>query len=86
MTSRKFAGVSVSQRRGSASVVFDPDAKVAICFGKDEADAKNVRAVLEKNARAANIARLSGQKPIPAWESLAMRLVYQLKYSKQANR
>jgi len=60
---------------------------VAICFGKDEADAKNVRAVLEKNARAANIARrLTRQKPIPAWESLAMRLVYQLKYSKQANR
>jgi L-ribulose-5-phosphate 4-epimerase len=82
----QICGVSVSQRRGSASVVFDPAAQVAICFGKDEADAKNVRAVLEKNARAANVARLSGQKPIPAWESLAMRLVYQLKYSKQANR
>jgi hypothetical protein len=59
---------------------------VAICYGKDEADAKNVRAVLEKNTRAANIAQLNGQKPILAWESLAMRLVYQLKYSKQAKR
>lgn len=80
----QICGVSVSQRRGSASVVFDPQAQVAVCFGKDEADAKNVRAVLEKNARAANIAALTGQKPIPAWECLAMRLVYQLKYSKQA--
>ena len=82
----QICGVSVSQKRGSASVVFDPVARVAICFGKDETDAKNVRAVLEKNARAANIAQLTGQKPIPAWESLAMRLVYQLKYSKQAKR
>ena len=82
----QICGVSVSQKRGSASVVFDPAEQVAICFGKNESDAKNVRAVLEKNARAANIARLSGQKPIPAWESLLMRLVYQLKYSKQAKR
>lgn len=80
----QICGVSVSQKRGSASVIFDPAEQVAICFGKDESDAKNVRAVLEKNARAANIARLSGQKPIPGWESLLMRLVYQLKYSKQA--
>ena len=82
----QICGVSVSQKRGSASVVFYPDEQVAICLGKDESDAKNIRAVLEKNARAANIARLSGQKPIPSWESLLMRLVYQLKYSKQAKR
>ncbi len=80
----QICGVSVSQKRGSANVVFDPKAQAAICFGKDEADARNVRAVLEKNARAANIAQLSGLKSIAAWEALAMRLVYQKKYSKQA--
>ncbi len=80
----QICGVSVSQKRDSSNVVFDPKAQVAICFGKDEADARNVRAVLEKNARAANIAQLSGLKPIAAWEAFAMRLVYQKKYSKQA--
>ena len=82
----QICGTSVSQKRGTANVVFDPAAQVAICFGKDEADAKNVRAVLEKNARAANIAQISSLSPIPAWEALLMRLVYQLKYSRQANR
>lgn len=67
-------------------MVFDPVAQAAVCFGKDEDDARNVRAVLEKNARAANIAQLKGLRPIPAGEALAMRLVYQMKYSKQANR
>ena len=82
----QICGISVSQKRGSANVVFDPVAQAAVCFGKDEDDARNVRAVLEKNARAANIAQLTGLRPIPAGEALAMRLVYQMKYSKQANR
>ncbi len=82
----QICGISVSGKRGSANVVFDPQRQVAVCFGKDEADAKNVRAVLEKNARAANIAELSGLKPIPLGESILMRLIYQLKYSKKAKR
>jgi hypothetical protein len=57
---------------------------VVIRFGIDEADAKNDPAVSEKNTRVANIAQLFRLKPIPAWEYLAMRLVYLLKYSKQA--
>ena len=80
----QICGTSAGQRRGSADVVFDRDRGVAICYGKDIADAKNVRAVLEKNARAANIAELAGTPPLPRWESLAMRLFYKLKYAKRA--
>jgi L-ribulose-5-phosphate 4-epimerase len=82
----QICGTKVNQKRGPANAVFDPLLNAAICYGKDEADAQNVRAVLEKNARAANIATLSGLPPIPPWEAIAMRLVYTLKYSKQANR
>ncbi len=80
----QICGVSAGQRRGSADVVFDPDRGAAICYGKSIADAKNVRAVLEKNARAANIAELAGTAPLPRWESLAMRLFYKFKYAKRA--
>lgn len=82
----QICGVSAGRRRGSSNVVFDPDRGVAICYGKDPADAKNVRAVLEKNARAANMAVLAGTRPLPWWEAQVMRLVYKLKYSKRANR
>lgn len=82
----QICGTSVGRRRGSSNVVFDPNRGVAICYGKDPADALNVRAVLEKNARAANMAELVGTPPLPRWEALAMRLVYKLKYSKRAGR
>lgn len=82
----QICGVSVSRKRGSANVVFDPDRGVAICYGSDPAEARNVRAVLEKNVRAANIAELADTPPLPRWEALVMRLVYKLKYSKQADK
>ena len=82
----QICGVSAGRKRGSANVVFDPGRGVAICYGQDLAEARNVRAVLEKNARAANIAELAGTQPLPVWEARLMRLVYKLKYSKQANR
>jgi len=80
----QICGISAGRRRGTANVVFDPKRGVAICYGKDPADARNVRAVLEKNARAANIGELAGTPPLPWLESLAMRLFYKFKYSKRA--
>lgn len=82
----QICGVSAGHRRGSANVVFDPERGMAICYGQDLSEARNVRAVLEKNARAANIAELAGTPPLPMWEAWIMRLVYKLKYSKQADR
>ena len=80
----QICGPAISDRRGRNSVVFDPEKGCALCFGKDELDAYSVRAVLEKNARAAHIARITQQKPIVRWESILMRFVYQKKYSKKA--
>ena len=80
----QICGIRAGRRRGTANVVFDPKRGVAICYGKDPADARNVRAVLEKNARAANIGELAGTPPLPWLESLAMRLFYKFKYSKRA--
>lgn len=80
----QICGISAGKRRGSSNVVFDRKRGVAICYGKDTADAKNVRAVLEKNARAANIGELAGTPPLPWREALAMRLIYKFKYSKRA--
>ena len=82
----QICGVSAGHRRGSANVAFDPERGMAICYGQDLSEARNVRAVLEKNARAANIAELAGTPPLPMWEAWIMRLVYKLKYSKQAGR
>lgn len=82
----QICGVSAGRKRGSANVVFDPNQGVAVCYGQDLAEARNVRAILEKNARAANIAELAGTQPLPICEAWLMRLVYKLKYSKQANR
>lgn len=65
---------------GRRTVTLAPD--VALCAGRDADEAANVRLVLEKNARAARVARASGRKPIAAWECLLMNRVYQLKYSK----
>lgn len=42
----QICGVSAGRKRGSANVVFDPDQSVAICYGQDLAEARNVRAVL----------------------------------------
>lgn len=78
----QICGVSVSSRRGSSSAIFPKRESYAVCFGSSEKEARSVRAVLEKNARAARIATAYGQAPIPGWENRLMRLVYQKKYSK----
>lgn len=80
----QICGPAISDKRGRNSVVFAPEENCALCFGSDELDAYSVRAVLEKNARAAHIAQISQQKPIVRWESVLMRFVYQKKYSKKA--
>lgn len=81
----QICGPTVRDKRKRNSVVFDPEQGVARCYGRDETDAYNVRAVLEKNARAAHVAAISKQKPIAGWEALLMRFVYQKKYSKAAD-
>lgn len=64
------------------NVVFSEEQ--VLCLGADSADAAAVESVLKKNARAARIAQLSGNKPIVGWECLLMNAVYRLKYSRQA--
>lgn len=78
----QICGPKVTEHKKKNNVVFGPSLSYAICFGSDEEEARSVRAVLEKNARAAHIARAYNQKAIPAWECHLMRLVYQKKYSK----
>lgn len=80
----QICGPTVKNKRKNNSVVFEPELKRARCYGLDKADAYNVRAVLEKNARAAHVAAVSKQKPIAGWEAWLMRFVYQKKYSKTA--
>ncbi len=80
----QICGPTVKDRRKRNSVVFDPMQGRARCYGRDEADACNVRAVLEKNARAAHVAGISKQKPIAGWEARLMRFIYRAKYSKVA--
>ncbi len=80
----QICGPTVKDRRKSNSAVFDPAQGSARCYGRDEADACNVRAVLEKNARAAHVARVSKQRPIAGWETRLMRYIYRTKYSKVA--
>jgi len=82
----QICGISAGTQRDSANVVFDPERGIAICYGEDKADAKNVRAILEKNARAANIAEFVGIPPLPLEEVIAMRNFYQMHYSKRAQR
>jgi len=80
----QIVGVSVSHKRRGNQAVFGPDKAYTLCFGQDEQEARSVRAVLEKNARAAQVARIYRQNPIPAWECRLMRLVYHKKYSAMA--
>lgn len=54
----------------------------ALCLAGDLYDTKAVVHILEKNARAACIAKLAGKKPIGLAESLLMHMIYQKKYSK----
>lgn len=55
----------------------------ALCWGKDETDAEAVSMILRKNCKAYFAASLFGRpKPINAFESALMRLVFLKKYSK----
>lgn len=80
----QICGPKIKNRRKNNSAVLDPVQGLARCYGRDEADACNVRAVLEKNARAAHVAGISRQKPIAGWEARLMRFIYRTKYSKVA--
>ena len=55
----------------------------AICMGKTLDEAKAVRSVLTKNARAARVAQACGAKPLAVWDRLLQNVVYQLSYSKK---
>lgn len=82
----QICGVNIGRRRKKNNVFFVPEKKIAVCFAENESEALNVRAVLEKNVRACHMALLSGAKPLAGWESRLMRLIYQKKYSKRAER
>ena len=59
----------------------------AVCTGRNPYDADAVKLVLEKEAVAAMYAGLvSGTKPLGGPDRIIQRLVYQLKYSKQADK
>lgn len=82
----QICGVKIGREPGKNNVFFMPEKQQAICFADTIAEAKNVRAVLEKNTRAYHIALLENKKPLAFWESRLMRYIYQNKYSKKAQR
>ncbi len=54
----------------------------ALCLAGDLYDAKAAVHILEKNARAACVAKIAGKKPIGLFESLLMNRIYKNRYSK----
>ena len=79
----QICGQHVGSLRKSNSVRYDRETQSALCFGQNPGDAENVRAVLEKNVRAAALAEVCDLKPLPLWECRLMRFVYLKKYSRQ---
>ncbi|MDY6050441.1 MAG: class II aldolase/adducin family protein [Corynebacterium sp.] len=55
----------------------------AVCMGANLEEAKAVRSVLTKNARAARVGQACGAKPLAVWDRLLQNTVYRLSYSKQ---
>ena len=80
----QICGTKITEILGSNQVALGLGKSYAICVGADEAEARNVHAVLEKNVRAAHVAEAYGEKPMAGWECRVMRLIYQKKYSAYA--
>lgn len=77
---------AVKKLKGRNSVLLKDNG--ALCAGSDESDALAVEMVTEKGCKsfiAANILD-KGNKSIKAYECVLMRVVYKLKYSKQASK
>lgn len=83
---KKTAKKVVKKLKGRNAVLLKDNG--AVCAGSDLSDAQAVEMVAEKGCRsfvAANILE-NAVKPIKAYECVLMRVVYKLKYSKQASK
>lgn len=78
----QIVGLRADNRLGSNVVLLS---RAALCLGIDEGDAAAIEYVLEKNARAARIAEITGEAGLSTFDSLLMNVVYRLKYSKRAS-
>lgn len=79
----QICGTKVMKKRGRASAKLMNYDK-ALCFGKDEVESRQTRAVLEKNIRAFHIAAALHSSPINPFQAKIMRIFYLKQYSKKA--
>lgn len=66
--------------------IFDKEIGVVFCKGENEVEARSNRAILEKNARAARIARYAGKKPIDLEICKALHEDYIRNYSRKIDK
>lgn len=79
----QICGTKVMEKRGRASAQL-MNREMALCFGRNEVESRQVRAVLEKNLRACHIAAALHSSPLSPFQAKIMRIFYLKHYSKKA--
>ena len=68
----QICGTKVMEKRGRASAQL-MNREMALCFGRNEVESRQVRAVLEKNLRACHIAAALHSSPLSPFQAKLLR-------------
>lgn len=79
----QICGIDVGETLGDNNVFVDRAHGCAVCVSDDVHDAYNVRAVLEKNARAQSVGRYYDEDPLPMEECRRLRAMYRDDYGRR---